>query len=671
MLSSRFSIQHLYLQSHYQAWRKTVPNGLFQSFIPWILYFIIAGSHHLTNEVAALTALLACVIFSFQQLRKKFILDWCTLVYFFLLMMLYLLPIKGWVGEHAGLLSNAVLALIMWATILIKKPFTMAYAKETVPEIFWITPTFKHINYTLSTVWALALSFMVLDGLLRTYKIIPSLMEELIIVVLFISAIAMTRWYPDWYAGFLFKKFSQQKDNTAANPFLQGNFAPIQTELSVDHLPIEGELPKTLEGIYMRNGPNPAFEPISYTYPIDGDGMLHAVYLQNGKASYRNRFVATKGLMAEKKANRALYGGIKRPIPTDPKLVGKDGDPGPVKNGASIHIIRHADRYLALYEEAPAYEVSVQLQTIGEWCPEKANPPFNMNAHTRLDPKTGELFAFTYSLQPPYLRYYHFDRRGNLLHTVPIDKTYPSMMHDFVLTKNYLVFFDCPAVFDLDALAIGGNLLTWRPDVGVKVAIVDRNTHTFFWIESESFFVYHFANGFEQGHQILIDYVRHEQLALGKEIYVKNPPKLYRACIDLKSKTMRHTEWTDHVVEFPRINEAFMSGPNQYIYAPTRLMDSDQNGFNALMKYDLEKQQCSLHDFGKNAEIGEAVFIPNESNLSEDDGHVGFFVYDKVQKSSDFVLLHATDFLDEPIARVKLPQRVPHGLHGSWMPGSW
>ena len=60
----------------------------------------------------------------------------------------------------------------------------------------------------------------------------------------------------------------------------------------------------------MRNGPNPKFPPLgSYTYPLEGDGMIHAVWIGQGKARYRNRWVWTNGLRAEERAGRALYGG--------------------------------------------------------------------------------------------------------------------------------------------------------------------------------------------------------------------------------------------------------------------------------------------------------------------------------------------------------------------------
>ena len=43
------------------------------------------------------------------------------------------------------------------------------------------------------------------------------------------------------------------------------------------------------------------------------------------------------------------------------------------------------------------------------------------------------------------------------------------------------------------------------------------------------------------------------------------------------------------------------------------------------------------------------------------------FVYDKARDSSDLVILDATNPAAEPVASIHLPQRVPHGFHGSWI----
>ena len=108
------------------------------------------------------------------------------------------------------------------------------------------------------------------------------------------------------------------------DPYLSGNFAPVGPEIDAADLPvIAGRIPEDLSGAYMRNGPNPLFKPISYTYPMDGDGMIHAVYLDNGRARYRNRFVQTASSTVERRAGRAVYGGLTHPVAVDPALVGR------------------------------------------------------------------------------------------------------------------------------------------------------------------------------------------------------------------------------------------------------------------------------------------------------------------------------------------------------------
>ena len=127
---------------------------------------------------------------------------------------------------------------------------------------------------------------------------------------------------------------------------------------------IAGRIPPGLSGAYMRNGPNPLFKPISYTYPVDGDGMIHAIYLDNGRARYRNRLVRTGSLAVERRAGRAIYGGLEHPVPVDPALVRPGENPGPFKNGAFINVLRHGDHLLALGEASHAYEMTMELDTI-------------------------------------------------------------------------------------------------------------------------------------------------------------------------------------------------------------------------------------------------------------------------------------------------------------------
>jgi len=108
-------------------------------------------------------------------------------------------------------------------------------------------------------------------------------------------------------------------------PVLNGGFAPVDSELTVELTDIEGEIPKDLTGMYVRNGPNRRFEAPGRYHWFDGDGMLHAVRFEQGRAVYQNRWVMTDSLQEELKAGGALWQGIKDP----PR---KDRPDMPIKN---------------------------------------------------------------------------------------------------------------------------------------------------------------------------------------------------------------------------------------------------------------------------------------------------------------------------------------------------
>lgn len=445
-------------------------------------------------------------------------------------------------------------------------------------------------------------------------------------------------------------------DNQVSNPYLSAGFAPVQNELDVKSLPITGEIPSDLQGVYMRNGPNPKFPPIEYHYPFDGDGMIHGVYFDKQQASYKNRFVMTYDLQAEIKANRALFGSVFNPIMPDQKYF--DYPVSPFKDGAFIHVIKHADFYLALHEAAPAYEINRELETLGMWNPSRDNP-INVNAHTRLDPKTGELFLITYDVKPPYLTYYVLDKAGKLICTRAIEKPYGSMIHDFLLSENYLIIVDSPILFGDEA---AGPFLQWKPELQTRIGLIPRSSEQqSLWLETSAFFVFHFINAYEDQNQLVLDYAAYNDFPLFSK-QKDSGCHLTRMMIDLSNKQIKTQKLNSLNIEFMRINDNYQTLPYQYCYAVDMAAQRHR-----LLKFDMKKHSMTHHDFGESCEISEPIFAPKKNPVTEDDGYILSFVYDKAKDSSVLVILNAKDIAAKPLALVHLPQRVPHGLHGSWM----
>jgi len=113
------------------------------------------------------------------------------------------------------------------------------------------------------------------------------------------------------------------------------NRGPIPMECDAPFLKVTGELPRELNGTLYRNGPNPQFEAPGAHWFV-GDGMLHAFHLEEGRASYRNRWVRNPKWLAEHDAGRALFGGFGRKLPDAPRrprlaLAARTGADRPVR----------------------------------------------------------------------------------------------------------------------------------------------------------------------------------------------------------------------------------------------------------------------------------------------------------------------------------------------------
>ncbi|SPT37652.1 8'-apo-beta-carotenal 15,15'-oxygenase [Achromobacter denitrificans] len=451
------------------------------------------------------------------------------------------------------------------------------------------------------------------------------------------------------------------------DPHLSGNFLPVQREVDAPDLRvISGKIPADLRGVYLRNGPNPEFKPISYAYPLDGDGMIHAVYIEDGKAGYRNRFVKTESLAVERRAGRAVFGSFAHPAPVDPGMFLPGEVPSPIKNGAFVNIIRHGERLIALNEATTSYEMSAELDTVGQWTA-GGTQALRLGAHNRRHPRTGDLYALEYSWRTPTVKFHRINASGTLVDTRSVELPMPTMIHDFVLTENYVVLIAGPAVFDVQAARAGQSMLQWRPDLGLRIALLPLAGGAPIWIEGEPFFVYHFANGFERGQEIVVDYVQHDKFALANG----PTPTFKRMTIDPAGRGFKVAGFSNELTEFPRVNHLREALPTRFVYMPTLTASLKETNppsavFNTVLKLDTETGRYTRHDLG-NQIVGEAAFVPKPGGGSEDDGYLVAFTYDPVRQGSNLVLLDASRIEEAPVAVIEMPQRVPQGLHGNWI----
>lgn len=454
--------------------------------------------------------------------------------------------------------------------------------------------------------------------------------------------------------------------NTWQSPFLQGALAPVFEERDDAALNVVGEIPAALNGMFVRTGPNPQFAPMGAYHPFDGDGMLHAVYIEDGAARYRNRWIESKGLLAERARGRACYGGMSNfTFPDDDVM--QEG--GLMKNTANTATVRHAGRYFSLMEACLPTEFDRDLRTLGE-CDFGGRLDGPFTAHPKVDPISGEMIFFGYSPMAPYLRYHEVDASGQLVHSADIDLPAGVMMHDFAITERYAVFFDAPAVFDLEAMMSGEPALSWRPDNGTRIGIMPRRgtSSDIRWFEIDNCYVVHFSNAWDDGDTIEIRAPRMEDMPGGFEAEpgAAREPMPWRWELDLATGSVTDEQTDDVPGEFPRVNDAMVGQRNRFGYDSTARGWEFNFDFNGVMQYDYERGTSAQHTYGPSQVSGEHVFAPDPDGTAENDGWLMSFVTDRETEASELAIIDARDVAAGPVARIQMRARVPIGFHANW-----
>lgn len=442
---------------------------------------------------------------------------------------------------------------------------------------------------------------------------------------------------------------------TSDNPFLTRAFAPVFDERDDTGLAVEGRIPSGMRGVFMRNGPNPQFRPDDhYAYPFDGTGMIHAVYIEDGQARYRNRWVLTKELAQERAAGQRLYHStLSAP---------------PHANLANTHIIHHAGRYLALFEGGAPYELDRDLNTMGVFDYDGMLQGV-MSAHPKADPVSGALFSVQYDLETGELLFLRADKAGRLDRIVPFQSPWPAMVHDIGLTEHYVVIFVCPLVFDFSR---SGPPATWQPDRGSMVALIPRDAQAaqdVRWIKGPAFFHWHVINAHEEGGRIEVVLPWYDSFSLtGGDRKLE----LHRMIVDADANTVEDQAIDDQACEFGRINDSFLARKARYCYVGLRMLQpgrTPQMGtFEAIARYDLATGEKVVHQFPPGVTVGEPVFVADAEGGREEDGFIVTFAHREGSSEGNFAILDARHIERGPVAAIRLPRRVPAGLHGSWVP---
>ncbi|XP_028064878.1 carotenoid 9,10(9',10')-cleavage dioxygenase-like isoform X2 [Camellia sinensis] len=201
------------------------------------------------------------------------------------------------------------------------------------------------------------------------------------------------------------------------------------------------------------------------------------------------------------------------------------------------------------------------------------------------------------------------------------------------------------------------------------------------WFELPNCFIFHNANAWEEGDEVVLITCRLENPDLDmvngpvKEKLENFGNELYEMRFNMKTGLASQRKLSAPAVDFPRVNESYTGRKQRFVYATT--LDSIAK-VTGIIKFDLHAEPESgktklevggniqgIFDLGPHRFGSEAIFVPRDPGVTseEDDGYLIFFVHDEVTGKSAVNVIDAKSMSADPVAVVELPHRVPYGFH--------
>ena len=173
-------------------------NGYLKSFAPWIAF--AAGATIGDWRYGAAAGLATGVVVLVQQRRGHGVelLTAVTTAFFAVTLPIAVTNSDVGMRQYMAALSLGTLGAAATASLLARKPFTEAIARQSTPPELWDNPLFLRVNAVITSVWAasFAVTAVVCAALAHQY---PDVVPLWVIaqVIGFVVPARFTRTYPD------------------------------------------------------------------------------------------------------------------------------------------------------------------------------------------------------------------------------------------------------------------------------------------------------------------------------------------------------------------------------------------------------------------------------------------------------------------------------------------
>jgi len=461
----------------------------------------------------------------------------------------------------------------------------------------------------------------------------------------------------------------------------------FRVETDIADLEIEGHVPADLSGAFYRVGPDAQYPMNPHNIPFDGEGHVGMFRIQDGRVSYKSRFVRNQRYKAQAEAHRILFPMYRNPMMDDPSVKGVS------RGTANTHVMYHNKLLLAFKEDSPPVALNpLTLETVDDYYTFNGQlESQTFTAHAKFDSESGNMVAFGYEAKgfgSDDVNVFEYTPQGKRIWSAWIKVPYVGMLHDFAVTQHHVVFYVIPLAFDMEQMKRGGIHWSWDSTKPTYFGVLRRggDGKDVRWFKGPERSATHVMGAFDDGGKVFVDV---EMSGFNPFPFmpfrdgtqwnpVRGSSHITRLSVDLASKSVKDYQmevlYPHQIGALPRQDDRYHTVPYRIGFLPCLYTDPQAREARPTVcyaRFDNQTRDVQLYKAPDGTTLAEACFAPKSARAGEGVGYLmGVATRNNEGGRADLLIFDAEHLAEGPIATVRLPTRIVGQIHGWWVPES-